>query len=128
MILHFYRHDNTHRQEAVLLQCAHQKTISFWRHFDLKGKTCRMKKISTVMSTFTVVTLSLLFSVVCMAASDPCGHLPSKYPLTAKVIAEAFASVSPDTMMALQHSYGPGSEDPIKERILSRLWDSNVVK
>ena len=48
--------------------------------------------------------------------------------LTAKVIAEAFASVSPDTMMALQHSYGPGSEDPIKERILSRLWDSNVVK
>ena len=33
------------------------------------------------MSTFTVVTLSLLFSVVCMAASDPCGHLSSKYPL-----------------------------------------------
>ena len=58
-----------------------KRRFLFWRHFDLKGKTCRMKKISTVMSTFTVVTLSLLFSVVCMAASDPCGHLSSKYPL-----------------------------------------------
>ena len=38
MILHFYRHDNTHRQEAVLLQCAHQKTISFLETFRPQGE------------------------------------------------------------------------------------------